>query len=299
MLIDQVYRVMVVSGNLLIELFPYVISGILIGEMLKLTTWLDLIYNSIKTSPFNSIFIATLLGIVSPLCTYGTIPIVLQLFKRNVPLSPLITFLSVSSLMNPQLFILTWGGINPEMALVRLLAVFVFGAFLGFLVIGIQQKYVINPALNSSEFLSKSGRCVNEKVLSWSSILKNFWSTTQYVGFYIVIGILIGAVIEVFVPSVIIFDLFNADKWYSVPLAGLLGIPLYACGGGTIPMINSLMLGGMSSGSALSFFIIGPATRFTPILALMSIIKTNYILVYVILLILYSFAAGYLYNLMM
>lgn len=296
MFIDQVYRVMVISGNLLIELFPYVILGILIGEMLKLTTWFDFIYNSIKTSPINSIFIATLLGILSPLCTYGTIPIVLQLFKRNVSISPLITFLSVSSLMNPQLFVLTWGGINPEMALVRLVAVFVFGAFLGFLVMGIQQRYVVNPSLNSTEFLSKSKRCINENAFSWSSLLKNVWGTTQYVGFYIVIGILLGALIEVFVPSVIIFDLFNADKWYSVPLAGLLGIPLYACGGGTIPMINSLMLGGMSSGSALSFFIIGPATRFTPILALMSIIKTNYLVTYVVILIIYSFGAGYLYN---
>src|SRR5208337_2697925 len=93
--------------------------GVLAGELLKYAPLMRLVGRASRLSVGASVFLAAVLGMVSPLCTYGTVPVVLQLFLTGVPLAPLVTFLSTSSHMNPQLFMLTWGGISPTMALAR------------------------------------------------------------------------------------------------------------------------------------------------------------------------------------
>jgi len=90
-------------------LSPYVLAGVILGEILKLTSWTKLVYVWTAKSRFLSILTASALGMISPLCTYGTVPVILQLFRAGVPLAPLATFLSVSSEMNPQLLVFTWG----------------------------------------------------------------------------------------------------------------------------------------------------------------------------------------------
>jgi uncharacterized membrane protein YraQ (UPF0718 family) len=90
--------------------------------------------------------------------------------------------------------------------------------------------------------------------------------------------------------------LFNPGEWFAVPLAAILGIPLYACGGGTIPLIRSLLFSGMAKGSALAFFIVGPATRITPLMAMTSVLRPKLISIYVISLIFYSLIAGLIYK---
>ena len=104
------------AGHTLWQLVPYVVSGVILGEILKFTSWTKLIYRGISKSPLFSVVVAAIVGMVSPLCTYGTIPVVLQLFRVGIHISPLATFLATSSLMNPQLFIITWGGLGPELS---------------------------------------------------------------------------------------------------------------------------------------------------------------------------------------
>ena len=115
-------------------------------------------------------------------------------------------------------------------------------------------------------------------------------------GFYVVLGILLGSVVEVFVPGEIILAAFSSKNWYSVLFAALLGVPLYACGGGAIPLIRSLILGGMSQGAALAFFVVGPATRVTPLLALSAVLRPKFLAAYVLFLVFYALLVGTLYH---
>ena len=147
-LIDRFVLVLQISGNTFISLFPYVLLGVAAGEILKFTAWTNLIYRGCLKSPFLSTVFAALLGMASPLCTYGTVPVILQLFRAGIPLAPMVTFLSVSSLMNPQLFIITWGGISPEMAMVRAGTVLLFGFLIGLIIHWIPYKLVFNPRIS-------------------------------------------------------------------------------------------------------------------------------------------------------
>ncbi|MCK4965901.1 permease [bacterium] len=290
----QFYQVLLISGNTLAALLPYFLIGIVLGEILRRSPWVKTIYQGCKKSPFSSTILAALLGMVSPLCTYGTVPIVLLLFRRGVHLAPIVTFLSVSSLMNPQLFIITWGGISPEMAIVRAGTVFLFGIIIGLMLYRVPSRLVINSNIHDNGFDPDNIARIAD--INWKNIFKDSWNSIQFVGFYLVIGIILGSMIEVFVPPGWIDSIFTNNEYTSVLIGALLGVPLYACGGGTVPLIDSLLSMGMGKGAALSFFIVGPATRITPLMALAAVLRPMFIVVYIIFLIIYSVISGITYN---
>lgn len=295
-LIQEIIIVFTISGKAVLQLLPYVAAGTLLGELLKFTSWTKLVYRICTRYEHASIVFSVILGAVSPLCTYGTVPFVIQLFRAGVPLAPLISFLCASSLMNPQLFMITWGGISPEMALARLISILLFGILTGYLVRLIPQERIINAGVSSSGISGGEILCRPEKEFTIKKLLMNTWKSLQFVSYYMLLGILIGSAIEVFVPGQLIFYLFKPGQWYSIILASLLGVPLYACGGGTIPMINSMLMSGMSKGAALAFFVAGPATRVTPLSALATFMRPKYIVLYVFLLLCFSVMAGILYQ---
>jgi hypothetical protein len=121
--------------------------------------------------------------------------------------------------------------------------------------------------------------------------------TLEFVGFYVLLGVLIGAAIEVLVPGRWIFLIFGTGGWVQILVAALFGLPLYACGGGTIPVVEALLGQGMAKGAALAFLIAGPATRIPPLMALATIVRPVLIVVYVVVLLAYSVVAGLLYGL--
>jgi len=284
------------AGKSLLNLAPYIIVGVIVGEVLKLTSWTKLIYKGVNRSPLSAIVVASILGMVSPLCTYGTVPVVLQLFKAKVHISPLITFLSVSAMMNPQLFIYTWGGLGPEMALARAAAVLIFGLLLGLILYRIPQTRIVNSSAladigSEHEILNKA-----KKQFVLMKFIKDVVNCLIFVGFYIIIGVLISSVIDVLVPKTWFKVIFQGNGFISLLISALLGVPLYACGGGVIPVVRGFLAGGMGKGEALAFLFVGPATRITPLIALAVILKPMVIVIYVLIVIIYSILIGTIYH---
>jgi uncharacterized protein len=106
----------------------------------------------------------------------------------------------------------------------------------------------------------------------------------------------LGAIIEVVVPGRWIITLFGKVGWFQILLAALMGVPLYACGGGVIPLVRALLEQGMSGGAALAFLVAGPATRVTPLMAMATILRPMFVLGYVVFLLAFSVLAGLMYG---
>ncbi|MBN1700115.1 MAG: permease [Spirochaetales bacterium] len=293
--INKLYLIFLDAGKMLVSLGPYLIGGVIIGELIKLTDWEKAIRLIFTSSPVLSIIVATIIGILSPLCTYGTVPIVVQLLSSGVPPAPLVTFLSVSSLMNPQLFIITWGGLGAEIALVRLLSVLVFGILFGLIVRLVPAGFILNPTVSGGRSFPGRGAAGQKKPFRVRDFLTSVWKNLQFVGFYVLIGIMAGSVIKYTVPASLIFSLFKPGEFYGIFVASILSVPLYACGGGTIPLIRALIDQGMSKASALAFLFVGPATRITPLMALASTIRPIFLFIYVTVIILYALLFGLVY----
>jgi uncharacterized membrane protein YraQ (UPF0718 family) len=296
-MLSEILFILQRSGYLLLEFLPYILAGILLAEILKYTQWTKYVQKGVTRSPIASIIIASMIGIISPLCTYGTIPIVIDLYKNKVPLAPLLTFLSASSLMNPQLFIITWGGLGIEFTLLRVFGVIIFTLILGFALIFIEKKYKINPDKSiNTKFIREQRTEKQWKHFNLKEFSMSFYNTFVFIGFYILIGILLSVIIETFVPLSQIFEMTEGAGWINVIAASILGIPLYACGGATIPLISVLLENGVSFGAAMGFLIVGPGTRITPLLALGSFLSKRTLLYYCISLLIFSIFFGLLIN---
>jgi len=215
----------------------------------------------------------------------------MTLFGMGVPIAALAAFLIASSLMNPQLFLLTLGGISPAFAVYRLAAVFFFALIIGVILLKMNPKGVVNPTMRSEA--PTSGR---HKPFGWASFFKSCIKSSQFIGFYIVIGVLLGAIVQELLPTDRFLTDLKGPEWLMILLGALLGIPFYACGGGSIPLVSAMLDKGLSVGAALAFFIVGPATRVTPLVALAAVIRARAIVIMVVLLILYAVGVGWLAN---
>jgi hypothetical protein len=201
--------------------------------------------------------------------------------------------------MNPQLFVFMLGGLGLEMALAQLVSVVILSLTVGIIAgrwepmtLLNQHTLVADPASNGCEIAA------TDSTFSWSRFLSQVVSLTESVGLYFVVGIIIAAAIEVFVPSAWVVKLLGKEHWYSVLVAGSLGVPFYACGGGAIPWIKVLLDEGMSRGAALAFFLAGPATRVTALAALATVLSRRALVFYVAFMLVGAVGLGYFFNIL-
>ena len=280
---------------MLIRFLPYFLAGIMVGEFIKFASWTKIIYKWVSKSPVLAVLSASIIGIISPLCTYGTIPIVIELYKSKVRAAPLITFLAASSLMNPQLFIMTAGGIGVEMAVVRTLAVFVFSCATGMLAYVIPEKFMVRKKITFNDdggaAIINGGKKSFIVKLYLMNCLKNFRSIVPW----LLIGVFLGAAVSLYVPKSYIFAALRAGRLQSILTGAILGIPMNACGGGAIPFIEAMILNGMGKGTALAFFIVGPAMRPAPLLAMAALFTPLFLVGYAVFLVFSAVLMGYVY----
>ncbi len=277
----------------IVQLFPYVILGSLLGELLKFTSWTKLIYRFTSKRRFLTILFADVLGILSPLCTYGTVPVLITLYGGGVGIGPLISFLAASSMMNPQLFIMTVGGLGWEMALLRLLAVFIFSLLCGLLTLLLPERFVIRKKLLDEEKDENAILNRKKEPFTFKKYGHDVLHNLLFVGKMMLIGISIATIVDI-LPIASYLSEVDTSSPIGIIIAAIAGIPMYACGGGTIPMLASLLSQGLSRGSAIAFMTAGPATRVTSLAAIATIFRWGFLLCYVAVLIIFSVAMGIL-----
>ena len=115
---------------------------------------------------------------------------------------------------------------------------------------------------------------------------------------YWVLGILLSALFQRYVPQDLMTELFGGNEAFGVLMAATIGVPLHACGGGTIPLLQSWLLDGMSMGSAGAFMITGPSTKITNLGALKIVLGLRHFLLYLAFVMVYSFVTGLIVNLL-
>jgi len=231
---------------------------------------------------------ACLLGIASPLCMYGTIPIAASFSEQGMRDDWLAAFMMSSVLLNPQL-ILYSAALGPAALAVRLVSCFVCGIAAGLLV---HFFYQGKSFFNFTGFSVGAGRDVDPD--PFLRLLKNFGRNVRATGPYFLLGIALSALFQRYVPAGAVAGLFGNNRGFGVLMAAAIGVPLYACGGGTIPLLIQWLNDGMSMGSAAAFMITGPATKITNLGALKIVFGFRRFLLYLIFILLFAFGTGLL-----
>lgn len=234
---------------------------------------------------------ACLLGIASPLCMYGTIPIAASFRKHGMREDWLAAFMMASILLNPQLIIYS-AALGVKILTVRIVTCFLCGCVAGLLLF---LFYRDKDFFNFDGFEERASRDTHPNLLI--RYLLNLWRNVKTTGPYFLFGILLSALFQRYVPQNVMVDVFGGNEAWGVLMAATIGVPLYACGGGTIPLLQQWLLDGMSMGSAAAFMLTGPATKITNLGALKIAMGWKRFLLYIAFVMVFSFATGIIVNL--
>lgn len=278
------------------QVFPYWVLGMAIGSFVSVFAKerIHHVFQSLGERKLGilGIIAASALGIASPLCMYGTIPIAASFAKNGIKDDWLAAFMMASILLNPQLIVYS-AALGMTALMIRILSSFVCGIAVGLLV---RIFYRGKGFFNFKGFEEPKNRDTAPNILV--RFLKNLGRNIKATGVYFLTGIVLSALFQRYVPAEAMTTLFGGNEAFGVLMAATVGVPLYACGGGTIPLLQTWLAGGMSMGSAAAFMVTGPATKITNLGAVKIVLGMRRFLLYLAFILMYAFMSGILINLL-
>jgi len=241
--------------------------------------------------------IAALFGAVTPFCSCSSIPIFISLLKAGVPLGVTFSFLVTSPIINEYLVVLMIGefGIPITIAYVLsgLLIGTISGAILGKMKLERYLEADIIAAADTSQtviehnFASRLRYGFNEAV----SVIKQIW-------LWVIVGVAIGALIHNYVPEELIHNAINTTGIFSVPIATVLGVPMYGSCAAIVPIAVVLFQKGIPIGTALAFMMAMAALSLPEAIMLRRTMQLKLIAIYFSITTLAIIFTGYLLNLL-
>ena len=278
------------------QIFIWWILGMVIGSAVSVFAK-DRIHQAFRSLQNKEIGVlgivaASALGIASPLCMYGTIPIAASFSRSGMKDDWLAAFMMSSILLNPQLIIYS-AALGQTVLAVRVISCFLCGIAAGLLI-----RFACGgrPFFRFEGFDEPKSRDTDPNLLL--RYLKNLGRNVKATGIYFLFGILLSALFQRYMPSDVMATLFGGNEALGVLMAATIGVPLYACGGGTIPLLQQWLQDGISLGSAASFMLTGPSTKITNLGALEIVLEFRLFLFYLIFVMAFSFLAGLVVNLL-
>lgn len=276
------------------QIFQYWVLGMLLGSAVSVFLK-DRIHRTFQNLGQKKLgvlgpAVSSILGIASPLCMYGTIPIAASFSRSGVRDDWLAAFMMSSILLNPQL-ILYSAALGGTVLTVRILSCFLCGLAAGLCV---RWFYKGKPFFNFAGFEEPKSRDTDPNLLM--RYLKNLWRNSKTTGPYFLLGLVLSAVFQRYVPADTMTALLGGNEAWGVLMAATIGVPLYVCGGGTIPLLQQWLWEGMSVGSVAAFMLTGPATKITNLGALKIVLGIKKFLLYLVFIIVFSIATGFIIN---
>lgn len=276
------------------QIFWYWVLGIVLGSCVSvfMKDKIHGLFRSMSESRMGLVGIvpASLLGIASPLCMYGTIPLAASFSRSGMRDEWLASFMMCSILLNPQLIIYSTA-LGVTALAVRIVSCFFCGIAAGLLI-----HYLCKgkPFFNFEGFDEPHNHDTDPNLLL--RLIKNIGRNIRATGLYFLFGVFLSAVFQRYVPEDLMTAFFGGNEAFGVLMAATIGVPLYACGGGTIPLLQAWLLDGMSMGSAAAFMITGPSTKITNLGALKIVLGIKNFAIYILFVMAFSLLTGLAVN---
>ncbi len=249
---------------------------------------------------------AALFGSLSPFCSCGVIPIIAALLAAGVPLAAVMAFWLSSPIMDPEMFLLTVGGIGVNFAIAKTIAAFTIGVFGGLTTHFVQRAGGFASPLR--EQVSSCGTCrpkISSEKTHWA-----FWKNTEqlesfrttilwtllFLGKWLFLAFLLESLMVRYVPPELIGRWLGSESSWALPLAVLTGAPAYLNGYVAIPLVAGLMDSGMAPGPALAFMTAGAVTSIPAAIAVFALVRKPVFLWYIALAMVGSLLTGGAYQ---
>lgn len=243
-------------------------------------------------------------GALTPFCACSTIPMTVGFLNAGVPFGSTMSFLIASPLLNPIILGMLGAMVGIKAMVAYFVIAFLCSILFGFLLEKIgAQKYVKNVRLKPASCFAGSHEVVDKHSLPFPSKLKvafaGAWDSLRPIMGYLLVGVALGAGIYGYMPQDFVMKIAGPDNPFAIPVAAVLGIPLYIRAETAIPIGLALMGKGMSIGAVISLIIGGAGMAIPEMTMLASIFKKQLVAMIVLVIFLTAVVSGYLFNILL
>lgn len=286
-----------ISNMWWIFLLSVLLVGVIKGYKLDLK-----IRDSIVRAGNFAIPLAVLIGMVSPLCACGILPVFITLAMAGTPLAPLMALLVTSPVMGPDALLLTWRGLGADWAMYKLVGAAVLGLGSGYSIAFLEKRGWLNgdmlcltPVYRDDGSLAPAadiGAAAGIKVKRMQIIprasqlrfiVDRSFDAGLFIGKYLLLAIILEGLMVTLVPIAWIKVLVGSHNVGSLLLAAIVGLPLPTSQIPIIPILSGLLHMGIDPGAGLTLLLAGPVTSLPAMVALAAMFHKRLLIAFVVL----------------
>jgi uncharacterized membrane protein YraQ (UPF0718 family) len=242
--------------------------------------------------------LAALLGIVTPFCSCSAVPLFIGFVTAGVPLGVTFSFLVSAPMVNEIAVVLLFGLFGWKIAALYMGTGLLIAMISGWTIGKLHMEKHVEPWV----YEMQTGDGAEDERLSWSDRIRYGLNAVREivskVWIYVIIGIGVGAWIHGYVPENFLASIMGKDVWWTVPVAVLIGIPMYSNAAGIIPVVQALLEKGAALGTVLAFMMAVIALSLPEMVILRKVLKPTLIATFIGVVGVGILIVGYLFNLL-
>jgi uncharacterized membrane protein YraQ (UPF0718 family) len=247
---------------------------------------------------------ASSFGAVTPFCSCSSIPLFIGFVKGGIPLGVTFSFLITSPLVNEVAVAMFLGLFGIKVTLIYAVSGILIGTIGGFVLGKMKLErhlsdWVKELQVNSNQVSEQWETDKTSFINRLPGIIREGWDIVRKVLVYVLIGIAIGAAMHGFVPENFFAEYLSADKWYAIPLAVILAVPMYANAAGIVPVIQVFVAKGVPLGTAIAFMMAVVGLSLPEATLLKKVMKWKLIGIFFGTITIFIILLGYLFNLVL
>ncbi len=250
-----------------------------------------------KVTLFKGNVIASLFGIITPFCSGGVVPLFLGLVQSGVSLGVSLSLLIAAPMINEIALILLFGLFGWKTALLYVFTGLAISISSGYIIGKLGFEKYVQEWVKALERLDTNSI---ESDISFSQRIDLAFletrKTVSKIWIFIIVGMGVGSVLYGYVPKSLMIEIMGKSQWWSVPIAVLIGIPLYMNSAGIIPIVQVLLSKGAALGTSLAFMMSVIGLSLPEIIILKKVLKLPLILIFITIVAFGITIVGYLFN---
>lgn len=230
------------------------------------------------------------LGALTPFCSCSTIPILAGLISFKAPFGPSMSFLIASPLLNPVIVLLLWTLLGWKLTIYYVTIVGLLAMVIG----AILNALGMSRSVKKVRVRKDKSNGNHSDTTKWKLAFQEAWSFFFSLLPFLLIGVFIGAFIHDFIPQDLIVKYAGGDKPWTIPIASVIGIPMYIRAETFLPIADALVSKGMGIGAVIALLIGGAGVSIPEMVLLSKLFKKKLIICFVVSVLIVAMSTGFI-----
>ena len=243
---------------------------------------------------------ASSFGVITPFCSCSAVPLFIGFVKGGIPLGITFSYLITAPLVNEVAIAIFAGAFGFKVAAIYVATGITLGMLGGFTMGKLKLEKNLTPWVQNIIANAQTEEKIKEENLSLAQrmpcVLKEALTIVKGIAVYIVIGIAVGGAMHGFLPTGFFEEYISKGQWYAVPLAVIIGVPMYSNAAGVIPVVQVLVAKGVPLGTAIAFMMGVIGLSLPEAMLLKKIMTWKLIAIYFGTITVFMILSGYLFN---